>query len=55
LGKAINQSVTADQLESGEKGYYMIGHKSYRCIGSFLLRTGYQHVEIIFDRLKSHG
>jgi hypothetical protein len=61
LGKVISHvsdfsfpiAVTAEQLESGEKGYFVIGHKSYGRVSPFFLRTGYQHVEIIFDRLKS--
>jgi thioredoxin reductase len=45
--------VTPDQLRSGEDGYFMIGHKSYGRLNSFLLRTGLAQIEEIF-KILSH-
>ena len=44
-------AVRPEDLESGEKNFYMIGHKSYGRLNSFLLRAGIQQLDMIFSRL----
>ena len=44
-------SVSAEDLETGEPGYYLVGSKSYGRMASFLLKDGISQVETIVDRL----
>jgi thioredoxin reductase len=43
--------VSAADLQSGEPGFWMIGHKSYGRARTFLLSTGYAQLETILDNL----
>ncbi|MCB9650263.1 MAG: NAD(P)-binding domain-containing protein [Deltaproteobacteria bacterium] len=42
---------SAEDLETGEPGYYLVGSKSYGRMASFLLKDGISQVETIVDRL----
>ena len=42
---------TAEDLDSGEPGFYLVGSKSYGRMASFLLKDGITQVEAIVDRL----
>jgi len=44
-------AVRAQDLESGESNFYFIGSRAYGRARTFLLRTGLQHLETIFERL----
>ncbi|MFN0117606.1 MAG: NAD(P)-binding domain-containing protein [Elusimicrobiota bacterium] len=41
--------VKPEQLQSGEHGFYFIGHKSYGRLNKFLLRSGLQQLDLIFS------
>ncbi len=43
--------VAAENLETGEPGFFFAGARSYGRSRAFLLRTGYAHLEAIFDRI----
>jgi hypothetical protein len=44
-------AVSAHDLESGERRFYLVGAKSYGRLPTFLLRTGLQQLETILDGL----
>jgi len=44
-------SVSAADLQSGEPGFWLVGHKSYGRARTFLLSTGYAQLETILDGL----
>jgi hypothetical protein len=44
-------SVSADDLSSGEEGFYFIGSKSYGRAPTFLLTTGLQQLNTILERM----
>ena len=46
-------AVSADDLRSGEPGFYFVGAKSYGRSRTFLLRTGLAHVEAILATIGS--
>lgn len=41
-------------LETGEPGFYFIGSRSYGRARTFLLQTGFEHIETILDSLSKH-
>jgi hypothetical protein len=43
--------VRPEQLESGEPGFHLVGHKSYGRLNSFLLRSGLEQLEALFRKL----
>lgn len=43
--------VPPERLESGEKNFFMAGHKSYGRLNTFLLRSGLEQLDLIFNRL----
>ncbi|MCG3205595.1 MAG: hypothetical protein KCHDKBKB_02317 [Elusimicrobia bacterium] len=45
--------VPPQKLESGEKNFYLVGHKSYGRLNNFLLRTGLEQLDLIFRNLGS--
>lgn len=44
--------VTLESLASGEKNFFLIGHKSYGRLNNFLMRTGRDQLDTIFTLLK---
>lgn len=44
-------TLSPEDLESGEPGFYLAGAKSYGRSRTFLLKTGYAQLETILDRL----
>jgi hypothetical protein len=44
-------AVPPENLESGENGFYLVGHKSYGRLNAFLLRSGLEQLDMIFKRL----
>lgn len=44
--------VSAESLASGEKNFFLIGHKSYGRLNNFLMRTGREQLDAIFALLK---
>jgi thioredoxin reductase len=44
-------SVRAEDLGSGEPGFFFAGHKSYGRVRTFLLATGYAQLEMILEQL----
>jgi hypothetical protein len=43
--------VAPEALDSGEKNFYLVGHKSYGRLNTFLLRSGLEQLEQIFKKL----
>jgi hypothetical protein len=42
-------TVSRDKLRSGEKNFFMVGHKSYGRLNTFLLKSGLAQLDMIFE------